>query len=348
MGSEPHQAKVYLAGPMRHLPHCNHPAFAEATKKLRDGGLDVWSPAEDDVVHGYNPDDLSTYPPFTEMMRRDLAQITQRDTIAVLPGWEKSEGSSYELAAAKACGLRIIDANTRLELPIKVDIRCSLADATGEVMQVDPKTGGRKGGKLARFDLIPTRAMFAVAQEYAADNLKADEESAWGQSQQYGWCFRQLVQELSWWWENNDCDDHYSGDTLALCLMYAMNLYELWDGPRAPRKSLVCRAHVDGVSREDLIPPRSIWALAEVYGHGARKYEDRNWERGYPWGWSYAAAMRHAWTWWGGELVDKESRSSHLAHLMWHCVTLWLFEHDRLGTDDRPTRGGDNDGEEVR
>src|SRR5690625_7397406 len=47
-------------------------------------------------------------------------------------------------------------------------------------------------------------------------------------------------------------------------------------------------------ARFDLIPVVPLWEVAEVYGKGAEKYEDRNWERGYDWSLSFAALRRHA------------------------------------------------------
>ena len=58
--------------------------------------------------------------------------------------------------------------------------------------------------------------------------------------------------------------------------------------------------------RYDLIPPEALDALATVYGIGCQKYSDRNWERGYAYGLSFAAMMRHAGAWWRGEEIDKE------------------------------------------
>jgi len=97
--------------------------------------------------------------------------------------------------------------------------------------------------------------------------------------------------------------------------------------------------------RFDLVPPDALWALSEVYEAGRRgpdgelKYEDRNWERGYKWGLSFAACQRHLWSFWGGEDRDPESGLPHLAHAAWHCVTLLAFWLRGVGTDDRGGRG---------
>ena len=89
------------------------------------------------------------------------------------------------------------------------------------------------------------------------------------------------------------------------------------------------------LARFDLIPPEAITALAEHFSRGAEKYEDRNWERGYPWSLSFAALQRHIWALWGGEDIDPETGTHHAIAAMWHCVVLFTFAQRELGTDDR-------------
>jgi hypothetical protein len=92
-----------------------------------------------------------------------------------------------------------------------------------------------------------------------------------------------------------------------------------------------------GVSldRYDLIPPKAIEYIALVYGTGSLKYADRNWEKGYKWGLSFRALLKHAFAAWRGEWLDSESGLPHLAHAAWHCLTLMTYHDYRLGTDDR-------------
>lgn len=89
------------------------------------------------------------------------------------------------------------------------------------------------------------------------------------------------------------------------------------------------------LARFDLIVPEFEHALAEHLGRGARKYADRNWERGYKWSLSYAALRRHLNAWWGGEDNDPETGSSHLIAVAWHAMALFIFQLRGLGTDDR-------------
>lgn len=90
------------------------------------------------------------------------------------------------------------------------------------------------------------------------------------------------------------------------------------------------------LARFDLIPEIPLWALAEHYGRGARKYADHNWRKGYPWSIAYAALNRHLWLWWNGEDVDPELGSHHLDAVAWHAFTLREFSETHRRFDDRP------------
>lgn len=87
--------------------------------------------------------------------------------------------------------------------------------------------------------------------------------------------------------------------------------------------------------RFDLIPWDAMRQVAEVYGKGASKYADRNWEKGYSWGLSIGAMARHFALWCMGETFDKETGCDHMAHCAWHALTLITFRTRKVGTDDR-------------
>jgi hypothetical protein len=89
------------------------------------------------------------------------------------------------------------------------------------------------------------------------------------------------------------------------------------------------------LARFDLIPPDPMWQLAEVYGLGAKKYEDDNWLKGYRWRLSIGALLRHVFMFLRGEYTDAESGKPHLAHAMFHCCALMEFHRLGRGTDDR-------------
>lgn len=92
-----------------------------------------------------------------------------------------------------------------------------------------------------------------------------------------------------------------------------------------------------GKLRFDLIPPYALERLAEVYTIGAKKYDDRNWEKGISFGRLFAAMMRHAWRWWAGESLDPEDGQHSLASVAWCAFALMHFESQgRTDLDNRP------------
>lgn len=105
--------RIYIAGPMRGLPLFNFPAFDAAAKKLRAMGHEVVSPAELDRAVGFDP---ATSVPDDAFMRRalarDLVAVTECDAIALLHGWQNSQGTRLELSLARMLGLKVLDANT--------------------------------------------------------------------------------------------------------------------------------------------------------------------------------------------------------------------------------------------
>ena len=88
------------------------------------------------------------------------------------------------------------------------------------------------------------------------------------------------------------------------------------------------------LARFSLIPFEMLWELARHYGRGAKKYADRNWERGYKWSLSYDALNRHLNQWCQGEDDDPETGTSHLIAVIWHATALFIFHRRGLGTDD--------------
>lgn len=88
-------------------------------------------------------------------------------------------------------------------------------------------------------------------------------------------------------------------------------------------------------ARFDLIPPRPLRELAEVYGLGATKYGDRNWEQGRPWCDYIAALLRHINAFHGGEEVDPKDGQRHLASVAWLALALMEFTRTHPELDDR-------------
>jgi dATP/dGTP diphosphohydrolase len=94
-----------------------------------------------------------------------------------------------------------------------------------------------------------------------------------------------------------------------------------------------------GKLRYDLIPTGPLEKLAEVYTIGAKKYSDRNWERGLSWGRLYGALQRHANAFWRGESRDPVDGQHHLASVAFCAFALLEFERTHPELDDRANTG---------
>lgn len=108
-----YMTKVYLAGPMRGIPHFNYPAFFRAAQELREQGYEVFNPAEGEEVYDNPTGSLTLAEKVGFNLRQTLKKDTEyiclyADTIAMLPGWVNSSGARAERALALALGLNII------------------------------------------------------------------------------------------------------------------------------------------------------------------------------------------------------------------------------------------------
>lgn len=111
---------VYLSGPMRGIKEFNFPEFYQKASDLRELGFDVVNPAENF--------DGNTNLPYEEYMKLDIKQVTECDAIAMLAGWENSEGALTELVVAQACGLSVYCAETMLLDKINVNVKPKIVD----------------------------------------------------------------------------------------------------------------------------------------------------------------------------------------------------------------------------
>lgn len=165
----PNIHKVYLAGPMRGYPLFNFPAFHDAAALLRADGYEVWSPAENDVEI-FDPNN-GTPKPMSHYMERDLPAICRADAVAVLPGWEKSEGARLEVDVAWRLGKTVFHAINRSLVIQQIEF------GGVERRVTDSKTGGQKGQKIERFDLIPIEPLIELATLYGKGAIKYSDDN---------------------------------------------------------------------------------------------------------------------------------------------------------------------------
>lgn len=86
-------------------------------------------------------------------------------------------------------------------------------------------------------------------------------------------------------------------------------------------------------TRYDLIPQVGLRRLAETCAEGAKKYGERNWERGFPAASLVNHALRHLNLWLLGDATE-----DHLAHSSWNLLALMHFEEQRPELIDVPNR----------
>lgn len=91
--------RIYISGPMTGIPEWNFPAFNAEAARLRALGYEVVNPVD------INPDPGKAW---HDCLREDIVQMLGCDTLALLPGWEMSEGANLELHIAHRVKMRIV------------------------------------------------------------------------------------------------------------------------------------------------------------------------------------------------------------------------------------------------
>lgn len=93
----------------------------------------------------------------------------------------------------------------------------------------------------------------------------------------------------------------------------------------------------NGKPRMDLLPPKALMGIADIFGFGAKKYASFNYKQGdgLDWGRVYASALRHLNAWNNGEDNDIETGKSHLYHA--GCAVMILIDlvDSQKGKDTR-------------
>lgn len=114
---------LYLAGPMTGYPRWNFDAFEAGTKALRDVGFQVISPAELDLLEGFDPDaptENYSQEDFVRHIRRDANLIlNEADGLALLDGWGASRGALFEVSIATMLRLPIRGVRTWIEESVR-------------------------------------------------------------------------------------------------------------------------------------------------------------------------------------------------------------------------------------
>jgi hypothetical protein len=167
--------KIYIAGPMSGIPQFNIPAFDEAAERLREAGYDAVSPAELDdpetraaalASEDGEMKGALNGETWGDFLARDVKLVADEiDAIALLPGWEGSRGAQLELHVARLCNLPIYRYQDGRLFELNEEER------------VTSDTGGQKGRKPARMDLIPPGPLLELSKVYGFGATKYDDHN---------------------------------------------------------------------------------------------------------------------------------------------------------------------------
>lgn len=94
-----------------------------------------------------------------------------------------------------------------------------------EVRMVDETTGGAKGQKLARFDLIPPGPLFRLAERYGEGAKKYGDRN-WELGYSWSLNFAALCRHLFAFWRGEDIDEETGAHHLDAVMWHAFTLRE--------------------------------------------------------------------------------------------------------------------------
>lgn len=102
--------RLYISGPVTNVDLLNYPAFERARAALAAAGYEAFVPH--DLVNPEDSHETAMLLCINELTERETrrafsAPVPRYDGLALLPGWEQSEGAKLEKAVAEACGITV-------------------------------------------------------------------------------------------------------------------------------------------------------------------------------------------------------------------------------------------------
>lgn len=111
-------------------------------------------------------------------------------------------------------------------------------------------------------------------------------------------------------------------------------------GDRRKFETGAVRDMQNGKGRMDLLPACAIIRLSKHFEEGAKKYSDRNWEKGIPIHGFIDSALRHLM-----KYLDGQTDEDHLCAAAWNCICAMWTEEKKPELQDIPARKDSDDQE---
>jgi hypothetical protein len=228
--------RAYLAGPMRGIPEFNFPAFLKAAEDLKAEGIEVFNPAQHDINNGFDYKGLTGNEDLSELgfdlrkaLGADVDFIAHESAgVIVLPGWENSSGARAEVALAKALSLPVVTLEAALkdgleEAEVVTEESTAFVSHQGEEIRSVSSTGGEKGTKPERFDLLPNQALATVARHYGVGARKYAAHN-WRRGYPWSQSYAALQRHANAFWSGEDTDAETGSPHMAAVAFHALTL----------------------------------------------------------------------------------------------------------------------------
>lgn len=203
---------------MSGIPEHNFPAFRNAAEDLRGRGIEVESPVEMDEAEGYDGTTGGDVPSgsaqWAHFLLRDLMVIAKPEVeaVVVLPGWERSRGAGHETRWARDLGKPILTFPTLHPV------------SEGEVRVINSETGGVKGRKAERMDLLPWDVLRLDVAPHYAKGAEKYEDNNWRRGYSWSLSFGAMQRHAAQFWAGEDIDGETGTPHMAAVAFHALAL----------------------------------------------------------------------------------------------------------------------------
>lgn len=193
-------------------------------------------------------------------MRRDLSDVAACDEIILLPGWRESTGARREYDVARWCGLTAWEYDPTEDVGFRLspvlytdatvtdvsepmtsddpqwqkDLQEAIRDFDqafdqtfhgGEVRVTNALTGGEKGSKPARYDLLPVGPLRQVAEHYGKGAAKYADRN-WERGYDWSLSYAALQRHANAFWDGETYDPETGSHHMAAVVFHALALME--------------------------------------------------------------------------------------------------------------------------